>query len=265
MPNPLRSRPADLTFDHPAALLRHPEFAKKIAMIAASWQGVDNELASIFTLLLAGYEGAALEIFNTIIDQSLRKKALQAVAKDRLPQELLAKVVALFEGARRMAGRRNDVVHATWATAAAHPNSLIWVDPKYISRHMHSLFIEGTIKVLVRVLGLPRYRLPKPQKMNEGVPSLIKYEARDFTILLTDIESFIVEIKNVRAEVLTHVIGDAVKAHVQSLSPQRHRTWARKMNPTGRTTPKPLLSSPPEEPPPPLPAVRVRHPKKNPD
>jgi hypothetical protein len=265
MPNPLRRRPADLTFDHPAPLLRHPEFARKIAMIAASWQGVDNELASIFTILLADYEGAALEIFTAFIDQSLRKQALLTVAKDRLPQELLAVVVKLFEDARRMAGRRNEVIHATWATTTTRPDSLIWVDPKYISRHMHRLFVEGVSEALVGIFGLSKSGLPKPKEVNWAETTLIEFKARDFTILLTDIESFVAEIKNVRAKVLVHVIGDAARVHVQSLSPRRLRTWARKMSPTVRTTPKPLLSSPPEEPSPRLPAARVRHPKENPD
>jgi hypothetical protein len=265
MPNPLKRRPADLTFDHPKGLLRHPEIAQKIAMIAASWQAVDNELASIFTVLLAGYEGAALEIFNMFIDQNLRKQALQAVAKGRLPQELVAKIVTLFENARRMAGRRNKVVHATWATAATLPKSLIWVDPSYISRHMHRLFTEGVTEVLAGVFGLPRSALPKLKEETEYERSLVEYKARDFAILLTDIESFIKEIQSVRGQVFAHVIGDAARAHVQSLSPRRLRTWARKMSPTVRTTPRPLLSSPPEEPLPQAPAVRARNPKGTPD
>ena len=266
MPNPIKYRLTDVSIDHPAALHRLPEFAVLIALTAATWQGVENELGTIFTLLLGGDEGAALEIFHSLIDRNLRKQALQAVAKNRIPRELLDAVTALFESARRLAGRRNDVVHATWITIPSRPNALMRVDPSDISRRLHRRVNRGIALALDTAfsgIGATLSEADAPEHELEF--SLIEYKEQDFHLLLADINAFREKVQKAANRVLGHVAAHAVATRVQSIPLQELRTLEDRLRHRRQTTRKPPLSSPPEEPLPQPPTSRVRPPRETPD
>jgi hypothetical protein len=263
MPNPIEYRLTDVTMDHPAALHRLPEFAVLIALTAATWQGVENELGTIFTVLLGGDEGAALEIFHSLIDRNLRKQALQAVAKNRLPGELLYAVTALFESARRLAGRRNDVVHATWITIPNRPNALMRVDPADISRRLHRRVNHGIALALDTTfsnIGATSPKADAPE--HEFEFSLIEYKEQDFRLLLADINSFKEKVQKVANRVLGHVAAHAAVARVRSTPLHELRILEDRLRCRPQTIPKPALSSPPEEPLLQPPTSRVKPPKE---
>jgi hypothetical protein len=266
MPNPIKYRLTDIGIDHPAALYRLPEFAVLIALTAATWQGVENELGTIFTVLLGGDEGAALEIFHSLIDRNLRKQALEAVAKNRLPRELLDAVTALFESARRLAGRRNDVVHATWITIPNRPNALMRVDPADTSRRLHRRVNRGIAVALDSAFSDIGGALPEADTPEHELEfSLIEYKEQDFRVLLADINAFRERVQKLANRVLGHVAARAVAERMQSIPPQKLRTLEDRLRRRRQTTPKSLPSSPPEEPPPRPPTSRAKPPKGTPD
>lgn len=201
--------------DSPEILGEYPILAQKIALIAASWQRVEVDLGSIFTFLLGGNEGAALEIFNTLIDRHLRKQALEAVAKDRLPSVMFDKAMALFQNARRLSGRRSDVIHATWTTVPARPHSLMWVDPADISRRLHNNIKMGIHLAHSVNVGAA----PDKENHDNTEITLIEYRESDFDNLLKDIAIFGATVQDLAAEVLGHVIDTAVAEQTKLMSP----------------------------------------------
>lgn len=115
MPNPVRHKGISLNVD-PRRAFSLPGFAEKIALIAALWQRAESILGMAFAMMLQGQESAAVEIYGSLIERNLRKQAFLAAARGRLSADLLAEAEGLFQAARRLSGRRSDVVHATWTT-----------------------------------------------------------------------------------------------------------------------------------------------------
>lgn len=142
MPNPYKFKGYKINLD-PAIAFAKPGFAEKSALIAAAWQRVEMRLAMAFVFMLDSQQVAALEIYSSLIDRNLRKQAFLAVAKDALSSELVLEGVSLYEDARRLAGRRNDIVHASWVTLEKRPNSIFRMEPKDEMRLLHSFPKNG--------------------------------------------------------------------------------------------------------------------------
>ena len=100
-------------------------------MIAASWQMAEDLLSLIFSHTLGGQEKAAQEIFNVLIDRNLKKDALLAVAKNRLSPALQGRISVAYERGRKLAKKRNEVIHASWAIIDKRPQSLMSYEPGY--------------------------------------------------------------------------------------------------------------------------------------
>jgi hypothetical protein len=128
MPNPYPYRGIPAAFAE-AALIMRPALALKIGLVAASWQRVDDLLGLIFAHTIGGQEGAAMEVFNVLIERNLRKDALLAVAKNRLSKHLIEHIAETFEKARKMARTRNGIIHASWAAIDQRPESLMAYNP----------------------------------------------------------------------------------------------------------------------------------------
>lgn len=225
MPQPYRYRFLSLKTP-PDALLERPKLAVKIALVAAMWQSVENDLANIFMHLLGSEEHAALEIFNSLIDRNLRKEALVAVAKNRLPPPLLERATALFGEARRHANRRNMVVHATWATISVRPESLMRVDEADILRFRHLIQNQSLERAFANHIGAP---VPEAKIGSDVEVTLMEYRERDFDEILALITSFRTEVIRLSVEVLSHIVSAEVTARVLSLSPQVRMTIAERL------------------------------------
>ena len=168
MPNPMRYKGSDLNID-PRRAFSKPGFAEKIALIAALWQRVESRFGYAFAMMLRGQEGAAIEIYASLIDRNLRKQVFLVTAKNRLSDELVTEAATLFDAARRLSTRRNDVVHAVWTTLERRPESILLVSPKDEIRLIHKLTLDDK----------PDFEF-----------SLIEYTLKDMDSIIHDIDEF---------------------------------------------------------------------------
>jgi uncharacterized protein YutE (UPF0331/DUF86 family) len=110
------------------ALSERPELAARIAAIAVQY------LAELFVALLGREEEAALAIYLELVDQNVRKAAFDALARTKLDAAALADFASLYERFRKVAKKRNRIVHGYWAISEDHTDGLLLLDIKDVHR-----------------------------------------------------------------------------------------------------------------------------------
>ena len=185
-PNPFKYKADRLKVD-PKRAIRKKGFASRLALVAALWQRVEVSFGYVFAFMLGGKETAALEIYGSLIDRNLRKQAFTAAAQDRLPRQLLTEGVQLYERARRLSGRRNDVVHALWTTLDLRATSIFRIDERDELRYLHNM-------------------LRPEEKRDDFIFTLTEYTITDLDKLIEDIERFTEDCKVVFLEELGFVM-----------------------------------------------------------
>jgi hypothetical protein len=193
--------------------------------------------------LLGAEEHAALEIFNSLIDRNLRREALVAVAKNRLPPEMLERATALFSEARRHASRRNAIVHGTWTAVISRPHSLMLVDATDILRFRHLMQNQSLESAFAKHIG----EKPPEAKVGSDVEvTLIEYRENDFDDVLTAITTFRQRVLTLSVEVLSRVVSADVAKRVLSLPLQVRRSIAERVFQNQSAEGQSPVSPPPE-------------------
>jgi hypothetical protein len=98
--------------------VRH-DFAQKIGELAAHWNALDINMLGMFTILLAGEEELAFELYYDVLrgESYQRNKALRKAAKVRqIAEGVLDRIFAFSEEVDRARKERNYFVHALWAS-----------------------------------------------------------------------------------------------------------------------------------------------------
>lgn len=111
-----------------------PEFAKLIGLCIGVWSYVDNEIGTMFGLLLGMQSQAALEVFLSLRRASNQRDALSAAAKHRLDGETKLAFDAVMILYKSLESQRNDLAHGCFGTIENIDDALLWIK---IEHHVH--------------------------------------------------------------------------------------------------------------------------------
>lgn len=227
MPNPFRCQ-GSLVNTHPDTLLTRPALAVKIALIAAHWQWTEDLLGLVFAHLVGGASEAAMTTFHAIKSRDIRRDVLLAVAKDRLSEDMQARILVAFKEARRIANRRSEVVHASWATIESRPNSLLAYNPS-VYAGQKALWMSGLAP------------LPRGESV---IWEFAEFREQD----MDDIVSSIKKHRETVHDLLRDVLISVYEASVQHPAPptRQHLPSTASAVRCPQTSPEPLPSLPPQ-------------------
>ena len=143
MPQPLfRVKPnANFLIDDDQ-LRKNPELATKIAEIVSSWSMVENNIATIFIMLIGGRSDAAMAIYQALEGAGAKDAALRAVARNTLSGQRLSLFEVVTKLVKRVAKQRNTVVHGLIGTSEQVPGSILIISQRDMAAHMFQLFIK---------------------------------------------------------------------------------------------------------------------------
>jgi hypothetical protein len=126
MPQPLnRVVPNGTISLTPDALADKPEMAIVVTRILATWVEIEQQLAVILYRIIGGDHAATTAIYGILETQTLRKVALEAVAKVKLPPDDYSVFAAMLAAAERVATPRNQLAHWPWGICPERPNDLL--------------------------------------------------------------------------------------------------------------------------------------------
>jgi len=136
MPQPLnRVVPNGTISLTPDALVDKPEMAVVVTRIFATWVEIEQQLAVILYRIMGGDHAATLAIYGILETQTLRKVALEAVAKATLPPEDYPVFLAMLAAAERVATPRNQLAHWPWGICPERPNDiLLLAEPEFLEQ-----------------------------------------------------------------------------------------------------------------------------------
>jgi hypothetical protein len=109
------------------ALHKRPKLAIHIAYIAQHWTLIDLLHGELLSILLGKDARFTTSVYLKL--RGARPHALNAVAEEVLPEDLLKEFRQIMNKCRDVEGERNDVIHGMWATSEDDEDALIWVDP----------------------------------------------------------------------------------------------------------------------------------------
>ncbi len=93
----------------------HPEHAKALGRIAATWALVEHQLCRVFTALLRCPPQRGHAAYYAIINNSARIDMLRSIALDEtLDTKDRETIMRLLERAQTVAGKRNSYIHKLW-------------------------------------------------------------------------------------------------------------------------------------------------------
>jgi hypothetical protein len=116
------------------ALEQKSEFARLIGLCMGVWSYVDNEMGTLFGLLLGVQSQAILEVFLTLRRATNQIAALKACAKHRLTDERALAFEALLIVYNSLETQRNDLAHGCFGLINGVDDALLWIR---IEHHVH--------------------------------------------------------------------------------------------------------------------------------
>jgi hypothetical protein len=126
MPQPLnRVVPNGTISLMPDALADKPEMAIVVTRIFATWVEIEQQLAVILYRIIGGDHAATIAIYGILETQTLRKVALEAVAKAKLPPDDYPVFLTMLAASERVATPRNQLAHWPWGICPERPNDLL--------------------------------------------------------------------------------------------------------------------------------------------
>lgn len=135
MRKPFRWRRGPLPRIDADLIKERPAWAAKIGELTANWNVLEASASGIFMVLLAGEDEAAFSIYYEVLKQptrATREKIFTAVAKARnMPGIFMDDLAALWRDIAAVEERRNEVVHALWASIEGKPDSLFIVKSRF--------------------------------------------------------------------------------------------------------------------------------------
>jgi hypothetical protein len=69
-----------------------------------------------------------MKMYQALSGAAAQKAVLRAVAKDRLPADMLLELEAILDEFKKVAKLRNAVIHGQWEISDDHPDELVWYD-----------------------------------------------------------------------------------------------------------------------------------------
>ena len=101
--------------------VRH-DFAQKIGELAAHWNVLETNTLGVFTVVLAGEEEIAFELYYDVLKGDVgaaykRDKALRiAIESRQIAEDALERITDFMREVDAVRKERNDVLHAMWAS-----------------------------------------------------------------------------------------------------------------------------------------------------
>jgi hypothetical protein len=105
-----------------------PKLAVLVARIATGWSRVEQSFGFLAVQLLGAHAHTGMKMYKALSGAAAQRAVLRAVARDRLPTELVDELEALLRLTKRVGSKRNGVVHGIWEVSDQMPEALIWCD-----------------------------------------------------------------------------------------------------------------------------------------
>lgn len=135
MRKPYRWRRGPLPRIDADLIKERPAWAVQIGELTANWNVLEASASGIFMVLLAGEDEGAFSIYYEVLKQptrATREKIFTAVAKARnMPDIFMDALIKLWDEIAAVEERRNEVVHALWASIEGKPDSLFIVKSRF--------------------------------------------------------------------------------------------------------------------------------------
>ncbi len=135
MREPFRWKQGPLPVVGSDVLAGRPEWASKVGEVSAHWNVLDAATSGLFMILLAGEDEAAFFLYYEILKdpkRALREKIFSTVGEARkVPPWLMHRITDYWDRVATAQERRNEVVHALWASIEGHPDALFVVKKRF--------------------------------------------------------------------------------------------------------------------------------------
>jgi hypothetical protein len=136
VPTPLPRSVSRVDMNPPLALLKRPELAARIGLIAITWAEIERFLGMMIADMLGSDSALGMAIYLGLQSEGPQRTVIKAVAQDRLPTDLAKRVEAHLQALRDGSNGRNKIVHGVWGVADNLPSALIRIDRKiYLERY----------------------------------------------------------------------------------------------------------------------------------
>jgi hypothetical protein len=171
MPKPLSEVAPNgkLTFN--ASVLRTSPFAADVAYIIALWAHTDGNIASILSRMLKTDIAVGTAMYLALINSGGQRSALDAAAKEALPEWQYLILKAINSVAQPLREQRNHFAHRVWGQCSELNDAILLTHPKTI--------VSYNASHRQRVLSLPDGRgVLKPAPIEDKEISV--YTAVDF-------------------------------------------------------------------------------------
>lgn len=109
-------------------MVQRPQLAVLIARVATGWSRVEERLGFIIVQLLRAEAHTGMKMYQALTSSASQFSVLRAVARDRLDTEMQQRLDDLLADYKKVARKRNKIVHGHWDTSPQHPNELVWTD-----------------------------------------------------------------------------------------------------------------------------------------
>jgi hypothetical protein len=126
------------------SLRERPELAARVGLCIGMWSFVELNLSILLSAMLHIDAQIGSTLFGVIKAESGRLAMLNAIAEDRLSEDLFAEYSLLQKRVNSLSGHRDKLAHGTWATSSAAPDILILADPRHISEHFATIMAVAT-------------------------------------------------------------------------------------------------------------------------
>ncbi len=112
------------------ALKARPKLAAHIGTIAAMWSQIELQLGILLALILQADAQIATAMYMRLKSETVRLAAIEAVAEEKLTDDLLEEYNTLGEKIRKTGSQRDTIMHGLWAIPDDNPESLVLIDPR---------------------------------------------------------------------------------------------------------------------------------------
>jgi hypothetical protein len=168
------------------SLAQRPHLAAHVGIIASLWSHVEYRLALLIARILHIDAEVATIMYLPVKSEAARLAIIEAIAKDRLPKELLLEFQTLRKRIGSTGAERDNIVHGLWALPGNGNDSVLWYDA---TKSVKS--VSETISHLARRTEEMR---EKSITAKEFLDSVLEYKEQDFIAIETRIQERIGEI-----------------------------------------------------------------------
>lgn len=170
---------AKISHEHGPIMPARPELAVYIARIATGWSGIEQAFGRLGIQLLGAHAHTGMKMYRALSGSASRNAVLRAIAKDRLPENLMNEFEELMRATKKTAMKRNNVVHGMWELSDDLPNALVWHDSSDGLLN-HGEFWGGWLSRSLE----DRFKWALEERRVE--PMHLVYEAKDFDEILDE-------------------------------------------------------------------------------